>query len=136
MTHHDRAIHTRRGWRLAGIGGALAAVLAAPAWVLAGPSVDHAQVAARATATATAGAPRIEIANHAFSLPMVTVAVGATVTWVNHDEDVHTIISATDAFRSGALETDDAYSHTFTKPGVYRYFCSLHPLMTGAVVVK
>jgi plastocyanin len=49
---------------------------------------------------------------------------------------VHTVVSPTHAYRSAGLETDEAYSYTFTKPGVYEYFCTLHPLMTGKVTVK
>ncbi len=60
----------------------------------------------------------------------------ATVTWVNRDDDVHTVVSTTLAFRSAGLETDEAYSFKFTTPGVYEYFCTLHPLMTGKVIVK
>ncbi len=80
--------------------------------------------------------PQIEITKHKFSLPTVTIPVGATVTWVNHDEDVHTVVSTTQVFRSAGLDTDRTYSYKFTKPGVYQYFCTLHPLMTGTVIVK
>jgi len=78
----------------------------------------------------------VEIAKHKFSLPTVTVPVGGTVTWLNHDEDVHTVVSTTQVFRSPGLDTDEAYSYKFAKPGVYQYFCTLHPLMTGTVIVK
>jgi amicyanin len=88
-----------------------------------------------AAAPAPAG-PTVLIAKHKYERPALTVAVGTTVTWVNHDEDVHTVVSTTQAFRSSALETDEAYSYKFTKPGAYEYFCTLHPLMTGKVVVK
>mgnify|MGYP003694162187 CR=1 FL=1 len=88
---------------------------------------------------ATAPAPpgsTIQIAKHKYDRPTLTVPVGTTVTWLNKDEDVHTVVSTTQAFRSPGLETDDAYSYRFTKPGVYQYFCTLHPLMTGKVIVK
>ena len=60
------------------------------------------------------------------------------MTWTNDDDDLHTIVSETDPklFKSPALDTGDAYSFTFDKPGTYRYFCSLHPHMQGVVVVK
>ena len=88
-----------------------------------------------ATATPATG-PRIEIAKHTFSLPTVTVPAGATVTWVNHDDDAHTVVSTTALFRSPGLDTDDSYSYRFTKPGTYQYFCTLHPLMVGTVIVR
>ena len=63
---------------------------------------------------------------------------GTTVTWINHDETPHTVVAAGDprAFRSGGLDTDDKFSVTFTKPGIYSYLCTVHPYMTGKVVVK
>jgi len=89
-----------------------------------------------AAATGSPAHPLVEIAKHKFSLPTVTVPVGGTVMWRNHDEDVHTVVSTTQVFRSPGLDTDEAYSYKFTKPGVYQYFCTLHPLMTGTVIVK
>lgn len=80
--------------------------------------------------------PRIEITKHKFSLPTVTVPAGATVTWVNHDDDAHTVTSTTGLFGSPGLDTDDSFSYRFTKPGTYQYFCTLHPLMVGTVVVQ
>ena len=67
-----------------------------------------------------------------------TVSVGATVTWVNNDEEPHTVMSADggQTFKSPALDTDDKFSFTFAKPGTYKYFCSIHPHMVGTVVVK
>jgi plastocyanin len=80
--------------------------------------------------------PRIEIRGHKYSPASVTVPVGTTIAWVNHDEDVHTVFSTTQAFTSPAIETDETYSYTFSKPGTYTYFCTLHPLMTATVIVK
>ena len=60
---------------------------------------------------------------------------GTTVTWKNEDDIPHTVVSTTKAFRSKALDTDDSFSFTFTTPGTYEYFCSLHPHMVGTVVV-
>jgi plastocyanin len=62
--------------------------------------------------------------------------VGATVTWTNGDDIPHTVMSDEKLFKSKALDTDDKFSHTFDKPGTYSYFCSLHPKMTGKVVVR
>jgi plastocyanin len=92
-------------------------------------------VCAAATANAT---PTIEIQNYAFVPNTLTVAVGTEVTWVNQDNDPHTVKSdpAADVLKSPALDTNDKYSFTFTKPGVYKYFCTLHPHMQGEIVVK
>lgn len=79
---------------------------------------------------------RIDIKNHKYSAPTLTVPVGATVTWVNHDDDVHTVVSTTALFRSAGLDADDSFSYRFTKPGTYPYFCTLHPLMVGQVIVR
>jgi len=58
------------------------------------------------------------------------------VTWTNADDDLHTVVANDHSFRSPALDSGDAFSHTFAKPGAYPYSCSLHPEMTGEVVVK
>jgi amicyanin len=125
-------------WKSATIGVALFGLVASPGGVMAGPHHDGGDATAGviAAATGSPSSPRIEIAKHKFSLPTVTVPVGGTVTWVNHDEDVHTVVSTAGAFRSPGLETDETYAYKFTKPGVYQYFCTLHPLMVGKVVVK
>jgi plastocyanin len=107
--------------------------------VAAGPpsrSVGTAGAGLTAAAATPATAPHIEIMKHRFSLPTVTVPVGATVTWVNHDDDAHTVVSTTALFRSPGLDTDDSYSYRFTAPGTYQYFCTLHPLMVGTVIVR
>jgi len=78
----------------------------------------------------------VKIDNFTFTPQHVTVKAGTTVTWTNQDDIPHTVTSATKAFRSKALDTDDKYSFTFTTAGVYEYFCSLHPHMTGTVVVE
>ena len=64
------------------------------------------------------------------------VKAGSTVTWTNKDDIPHAIASVSALFRSKALDTDDNYSFTFTTPGTYQYFCSLHPHMTGTIVVE
>ena len=60
---------------------------------------------------------------------------GATITWTNHDDIPHDVVSTDRLFKSPALDTNEQFSHRFDKPGTYRYFCSLHPRMTGQVVV-
>lgn len=65
------------------------------------------------------------------------VPVGATVTWTNHDEEPHVVTSTGGQFKSSpALDTDDRYSAVFTRLGTYAYYCSIHPQMTGTIVVK
>ncbi len=78
----------------------------------------------------------IDIDNFAFAPPDLTIAAGTTVTWKNEDDEVHRVTDDHKGFSSAALDTDDSYSHTFTKPGVYHYFCSVHPYMVGKIVVK
>jgi|HubBroStandDraft_5_1064220.scaffolds.fasta_scaffold76615_2 amicyanin len=78
----------------------------------------------------------VNIDNFTFSPPTVTVAAGTTVKWTNDDDIPHTVRAVDGSFHSKAMDTADSYSVTFTKPGVYSYFCSLHPKMVGKVVVK
>ena len=78
----------------------------------------------------------VTIDNFTFSPKDLTVAVGTTVKWVNHDDIPHNVIDKNKAFRSKALDTDDAYSFTFASAGTFDYFCGLHPQMQGKIVVK
>ena len=67
---------------------------------------------------------------------MLVVAPGTTVTWTNADDSPHTVREKDGKFKSAALDTDDKFSQTFAAPGEYEYFCSIHPYMTGKIVVK
>jgi plastocyanin len=78
----------------------------------------------------------VTIDNFTFSPKDLTVAVGTTVKWVNHDDIPHTVVEKNTAFRSKALDTDDSYSFTFTTAGSFDYFCGLHPHMVGKVMVQ
>jgi plastocyanin len=78
----------------------------------------------------------VKIDNFVFNPQQITVHAGDTVTWVNHDDIPHTVTSKTLVLRSQALDTDDRFSFTFTTPGSFPYFCSLHPHMTGTIVVE
>ena len=78
----------------------------------------------------------IDIDNFTFSPPTITVASGTTVKWTNDDDIPHTVRAVDGSFHSKAMDTSDSYAFTFNKPGVYSYFCSLHPNMVGKVVVK
>ena len=81
-------------------------------------------------------ANEITIDNFTFTPRELTVAVGTTVKWVNHDDIPHTIVEKKTTFRSKALDTDDSYSFTFTSAGTFDYFCGLHPHMVGQVIAK
>jgi amicyanin len=85
---------------------------------------------------AAAGASAVTIDNFTFKAPALTVASGTTVTWTNNDDIPHTVRAVDGSFHSKAMDTSDSYSFTFTKPGVYSYFCTLHPKMVGKVIVK
>ena len=85
---------------------------------------------------AQAAPSEVKIDNFTFTDSSITVLVGTEVTWVNRDDIPHTVMSDDGAFRSKALDTDDNYSFKFGKAGTYHYFCSIHPKMTGEVVVK
>ena len=78
----------------------------------------------------------ITIDNFTFTPKELTVAVGTTIKWVNHDDIPHTVVEKKTTFRSKALDTDDSYSFTFTSAGTFDYFCGLHPHMVGQVIVK
>jgi plastocyanin len=109
--------------------GLAAAVLIA--MLLAG----SANVTAKAQQPVTA---EVKIDNFSFGPATLTVAVGTTVTWTNRDDIPHTVVSAEDpkVFKSKVLDTDEKFSFTFAKAGTFPYYCSIHPKMTGKVVVQ
>ena len=78
---------------------------------------------------------KVTIDNFTFSPAELKVKVGDTVTWTNHDDIPHTVVSA-GKFRSKTMDTDNGFSFTFTSAGDYKYFCSLHPHMTGMIKVE
>ena len=78
----------------------------------------------------------MKIDNFSFGPQTLTVPVGTTVTWTNRDDIPHTVVANDKSFRSKTLDTDDSYTFTFTTPGSFAYFCSLHPHMTGTIVVE
>ena len=79
---------------------------------------------------------QVKIDNFSFTPAMLTVAPGTTVTWTNSDDVPHTVVSDDQVFKSKVLDTDEKFSYTFTKPGTYPYFCSVHPKMTARIVVQ
>ena len=78
----------------------------------------------------------VQIDNFTFKAPVTTVKVGTTVTWTNGDDIPHTVVSKDGVFKSKVLDTGDRFSFTFAKAGQFGYYCSLHPHMTGTIVVK
>jgi plastocyanin len=78
----------------------------------------------------------VKIANFTFTQQTLAVRPGTTVTWVNDDDIPHTVVAKNLAFKSKVLDTGDRFSFTFAKPGQFGYFCSLHPHMTGTIIVK
>jgi plastocyanin len=87
-------------------------------------------------AVAAQDANVVTIDNFTFSPKDLTVAVGTTVKFVNHDDIPHTVVEKNLSFRSRALDTDDTYSYTFATAGSFDYFCGLHPHMVGKIIVK
>ena len=83
-----------------------------------------------------ADANEIVIQNFAFEPSTLTVKAGATVTWVNRDDEPHTATATDKRFNSKTLENGDRFSTEFKAPGTYKYYCALHPKMTGQVIVK
>ena len=93
---------------------------------------------ARVTATDQPSAANAEVTidNFSFGPETLKVSVGTTVTWTNRDDIPHTVVSTDGVFKSKVRDTDQKFSFTFTKAGTYPYFCSVHPKMTGKVVVQ
>ncbi len=96
------------------------------------------RAAARVTANdQPAGAnAEVKIDNFVFGPQTITVRVGTTVTWTNKDDIPHTVVSTDGVFKSKVRDTDETFSYTFDKAGTYPYFCSVHPKMTGKVIVQ
>jgi len=80
---------------------------------------------------------KIEIKDFAFNPQNITVKSGEKITWINRDEEPHTVVSVGKQFKkSSALDTDQTYTIVAGAPGTYSYFCSVHPKMTGMIVVE
>ena len=108
---------------------AMPVVIATLLLFVASPSV-------RATDQPSAANAAVKIDNFVFGPKSLTVPVGATVTWTNSDDIPHTTVSTEGVFKSKVLDTDEKFSYTFTKAGTYPYYCTIHPKMTGTVVVQ
>ncbi len=89
-----------------------------------------------ASAQQTPETAEVKIDNFSFGPAELRVPVGTTVTWTNRDDIPHTVVSTDKVFKSRVLDTDEKFSFTFSKAGTFPYFCSIHPKMTGKVVVQ
>jgi plastocyanin len=85
---------------------------------------------------ASAATVEVKIDNFSFAPATISVSAGTTITWTNRDDIPHTVVSDDKVFKSKVLDTDEKFSYTFSKIGTYPYFCSVHPKMTGKVVVE
>jgi plastocyanin len=88
------------------------------------------------TATGTDAASQVMIDNFVYSPVPLTIKVGTTVTWINHDDIPHTVDSTQGKFKSAALDTDEKFEFKFTEAGEYPFYCRIHPKMTGKIVVQ
>jgi plastocyanin len=88
--------------------------------------------------SAAAGPPTVDfkIDNFSFAPATLTVKAGTQITWTNADDIPHTLVSDGQSFKSKVLDTDEKFTFTASKPGTYSYFCSIHPKMTGKLVVE
>ena len=93
-------------------------------------------LAAASASRAAPGDSLVTVKNFDFHPMAITIPVGATVTWKNLDGEPHTVTSTDGSFLSEALDEDDSFSFKFTKPGVYKYLCTIHPRMVASVTVK
>jgi plastocyanin len=86
-----------------------------------------------------AGTPepaKIVVKNFMFTPTPLTVKAGSTVTWINKDDEPHTVVSDTGLFKSGGMDTNESFSFKFDKPGTYHFICTIHPRMVGTIVVQ
>jgi len=103
-----------------------------------GAALVHGSRLASAATAASDTRPAVTITNYAFHPGNLTVRKGATVLWVNKDDDVHTIKSTggPEAFNSPALDSGSRFGFTFHQAGTYHYICSVHPYMHGVIIVR
>lgn len=121
-------------------------LLAAGVLLLAGCSASrpdlHASVTMKPGSGATpsitappASGDRVAIDGFAFAPATLTVRAGSTVTWINRDEEPHTVVASDGSFHSPGMGTGASFTHTFSTAGTFDYVCSIHPMMHGTVMV-
>lgn len=112
------------------------ALAAVNGWKIGRTTYTPIGVPAAIAAPLPAEAPRIGIARFQFGPSTVTVPVGTTVTWINQDDNPHTVTADDGSFTSRGLDNGQQFSHRFDAPGTYGYHCALHPRMTARIIVK
>ena len=105
----------------------LTIVSVAALWLVAASSLSSA---------APPDSTQIVIKDFMFTPNSLTVKAGVTVTWLNKDDEAHSVVSDTGLFRSGAVDTNETFSFKFDKPGTYHFSCSIHPRMVGTIIVQ
>jgi plastocyanin len=133
-TAHGSFSHQRRWWGPALATGVLLTGLVSVPRTMATQATFSLTQAETASAAATA--PQVTVENAMFGPAALRIGVGTTVTWVNHDSDLHTVTSSQGLFASPGLDAGDTFTHLFTTPGTYAYFCALHPHMKGTIIVQ
>jgi plastocyanin len=88
------------------------------------------------TATPISGQANVNISGFAFVPPTLAVSIGTTVTWTNNDSSSHTITSNDNLFESGTISKGASFNHTFNQKGTFNYHCTIHPSMTGKIIVE
>lgn len=121
---------------LVGCGSSTTTTTAAPVATTVGGGSATTVSGGTATTAGSDTTNAVSIASFAFSPPSLTVKVGATVTWTNNDTVTHTVVADDGSFKSGDLGQGASYQFTFKTAGTYTYKCSIHPSMTGTVVVQ
>lgn len=111
-------------------------MIAFQALTIAASGVAMTTIACQSKAATAPSAEVVHIGNFTFNRPVIAVHPGTTVTWINDDDIPHTIVAKDMTFKSRVLDTGDKFSFTFAKAGQFDYFCSIHPHMTGKVIVK
>ena len=131
--------HARPARLLSGLVAVLA-LLAAVAACGSGPSGGATPSPSPATAStgsgAAGGGSTVEIKDFMFTPMTLTVSVGTTVTWKFDDSTEHTVAANDNSFTSSALANGRTFTHTFSTAGSVAYHCSIHPFMTGTIIVK
>ena len=133
-TSHGPCRRQRRGWGTALTVGVLLTGLVSVPGPIAAQDTPPPPEAAATTAAATT--PQVTIERATFGPTTLTISVGTTVTWANHDADLHSVASVQGLFASPGLDPGDTFAYRFTTPGTYPYFCALHPHMKGTIVVQ
>ncbi|PMS35352.1 plastocyanin [Trinickia symbiotica] len=106
-------------------------------FVFLAPAARAGDTAAPSPSGGKATTYNVEIRNFAFEPKEITVPAGARIVWVNRDEEPHLVVSVGGAFKpSQALDTNDSFATVLAKPGTYQYYCGIHPMMVGRIVVR